>query len=612
MKELMLGNEAIARGAYEAGVTVATAYPGTPSTEITESISRYTEIYCEWAPNEKVALEVAAGAAIGGARAICAMKHVGLNVAADPLFTLSYTGINGGLVIVVADDPGMHSSQNEQDSRYYALAAKLPMLEPADAQECRDYILAAFALSEEFDTPGLVRLSTRVAHTRGVVMAGERKGVPLRDYLKNAPKYVMLPGNARQRREVVEERMARLAEAANTYSLADPYADTDVETHAERFADPLNRVEEGNGKTAVIASGIAYQYAREVFGDVSYLKLGMVHPLPERLVVDFVRGREEIYVIEEGDPFLEMQLKALGIRVTGKKLLPATGELLPGVLRERVFGTTPKDEKEEAKAGAEKAGEAIPIRPPVLCPGCPHRGVFYVLKKLGLTVLGDIGCYTLGALPPTGAMDACVCMGASIGMLHGMEKARGPEFAGKTVAVIGDSTFIHSGITGLTDLVYNKGRGTVIILDNNTTGMTGHQHHPGTGFDLRGEPTNRLDLVQVAQAVGVRRVRVVDPFALAELEEIVKEEVAAEEPSVIIARRPCVLLNRGKTLALVRVDEEKCTACRRCLAIGCPAVVVTRTAGEEKGRIIINETLCTGCMLCTQLCPFGAIERVEK
>jgi indolepyruvate ferredoxin oxidoreductase alpha subunit len=591
MKELMLGNEAIARGAYEAGVTVATAYPGTPSTEITETISRYQEIYCEWAPNEKVALEVAAGAAIGGARAICAMKHVGLNVAADPLFTLSYTGINGGLVIVVADDPGMHSSQNEQDSRYYALAAKLPMVEPADAQECRDYILAAFALSEEYDTPVLVRLSTRVAHTRGVVMTGERKGVPLRDYLKNAPKFVMLPGNARQRREVVEERMARLAEAANTHL--------------------LNRVETGNGKTAVITSGIAYQYAREVFGEVSYLKLGMVHPLPERMVLDFAQGREEIYVVEEGDPFLELQLKALGIRVTGKKLLPATGELLPGVLRERISGTTPKDEEEETKAGTEEAGEAIPVRPPVLCPGCPHRGVFYVLKKLGLTVLGDIGCYTLGALPPAGAMDACVCMGASIGMLHGMEKARGPEFAGKAVAVIGDSTFIHSGITGLTDLVYNKGRGTVIILDNNTTGMTGHQHHPGTGFDLRGEPTYRLDLVQVAQAVGVRRVRVVDPFALAELEEAIKEEVAAEEPSVIIARRPCFLLNRGKTVP-VRVDEGKCTACRRCLAIGCPAVVVKRTAGEKKGRIVINETLCTGCMLCTQLCPFGAIERVEK
>lgn len=600
MKQLMLGNEAVARGAYEAGVTVATAYPGTPSTEITETIGRYKEIYCEWAPNEKVALEVAAGAAIGGARAICAMKHVGLNVAADPLFTLSYTGNNGGLVIVVADDPGMHSSQNEQDSRYYALAAKIPMLEPADAQECRDYILAAFSLSEEFDTPVLVRLSTRVAHTRGVVMVAERKTAPLRDYVKNVPKYVMLPAMARRRREIVEQRMARLAEAANTCSLADLHVDT------------LNRVEAGDGKTAVITSGIAYQYAREVFGEISYLKLGMVHPLPERLVMDFARGREEIYVIEEGDPFLETQLKALGIRVTGKKILPVAGELLPGVLRERIFGASSKDEEAESMAGTEKAGEAIPMRPPVLCPGCPHRGVFYVLKKLGLTVLGDIGCYTLGALPPTEAMDACVCMGASIGMLHGMEKARGPEFAGKAVAVIGDSTFIHSGITGLTDLVYNKSRGTVIILDNNTTGMTGHQHHPGTGFDLRGEPTNRLDLVQVAKAVGIRRVKVVDPFALTELEKTVKEEVQAEEPSIIIARRPCVLLDRGKTRVAVRVDEEKCTSCRRCLAIGCPAVVVTRTPGEKRGRIIINETLCTGCMLCTQLCPFGAIERVEE
>lgn len=618
MKELMLGNEAVARGAYEAGVTVATAYPGTPSTEITETISRYKEIYCEWAPNEKVALEVAAGAAIGGARVLCTMKHVGLNVAADPLFTLSYTGINGGLVIVVADDPGMHSSQNEQDTRYYALAAKIPLLEPADAQECRDYILTAFSLSEEFDCPVLVRLTTRVAHTRGVVIVGERKTAPLWDYVKNFSKYVMLPGMARQRREIVEQRMARLAEAANTYSLANMYVDQHADTPGDTLADThtqtqtdlqLNRVEAGNGKTAVITSGIAYQYAREVFGEVSYLKLGMVHPLPERLVVDFAQGREELYVIEEGDPFLETQLKALGIRVTGKKLFPATGELLPGVLRERIFGANTKEEKEEAKAGAQV--EAIPTRPPVLCPGCPHRGVFYVLKKLGLTVLGDIGCYTLGALPPTGAMDACICMGASIGMLHGMEKARGPEFAGKAVAVIGDSTFIHSGITGLTDLVYNKGRGTVIILDNNTTGMTGHQNHPGTGFDLRGEPTNRLDLIQVAKAVGVRRVKVVDPFALTELEKAVKEEVQAEDPSVIIARRPCVLLDRSKTRVL-RVDEEKCTFCRRCLAIGCPAVAVSRTAGEKKGRIVINETLCTGCMLCMQLCPFGAIERVER
>ena len=599
MKELMLGNEAIARGAYEAGVTVATAYPGTPSTEITETISRYEEIYCEWAPNEKVALEVAAGAAVGGARAICAMKHVGLNVAADPLFTLSYTGINGGLVIVVADDPGMHSSQNEQDSRYYALAAKLPMLEPADAQECRDYILAAVAFSDEVDSPGLVRLSTRVAHTRGVVETGERQAVPLRDYLKDIGKYVMMPAMARKRHEVVEERMARLVEAVNTGA----YLPAGVR---------LNRVEAGDGKTAVISSGIAYQYAREVFGEVSYLKLGMVHPLPEKLLAGFTRDREKVYVIEEGGAFFETQIKALGIKVTGKEVLPATGELLPGLLREKIFGHSAGDNVEETKAGTGEAEVAIPPRPPVLCPGCPHRGVFYVLKKLGLTVMGDIGCYTLGALPPTGALDTCVCMGASIGMLHGMEKARGPEFAKKAVAVIGDSTFIHSGITGLVDLVYNKGHGTVIILDNNTTGMTGHQHHPGTGFDLRGEPTNRLDLVQVAKAVGVRRVQVIDPFALAELEKAVKEEVAAEEPSVIIARRPCVLLDRGKTRDLVRVDEEKCTFCRRCLAVGCPAVVVKRAPGEKKGRIVIDETLCTGCMLCVQLCPFGAIERVER
>lgn len=603
MKQLLLGNEAVARGAYEAGVTVATAYPGTPSTEITETIGCYKEIYCEWAPNEKVALEVAAGAAVGGARAICAMKHVGLNVAADPLFTLSYTGINGGLVIVVADDPGMHSSQNEQDSRYYALAARIPMLEPADAQECRDYILAAFALSEEFDTPVLVRLSTRVAHTRGVVVTGERQTAPLRDYIKDIAKYVMMPAMARRRHEVVEQRMARLAEAADTGA----YLPAGVS---------LNRVEAGDGKIAVITGGIAYQYAREVFGEVSYLKLGMVYPLPEKLLADFARGRDEIYVIEEGGAFLETQLKALGIKVTGKELLPATGELLPGLLRKKIFGGKARESMEETGDGGKKTEVAeevaIPPRPPVLCPGCPHRGVFYVLKKLGLTVLGDIGCYTLGALPPAEALDTCVCMGASIGMLHGMEKARGAEFAKKAVAVIGDSTFIHSGITGLVDLVYNQGHGTVIILDNNTTGMTGHQHHPGTGFNLRGEPTNRLDLVEVAKAVGVRRVWVVDPFVLTELEKTVKEEVAADEPSVIIARRSCMLLDRGQTRELVRVNPEKCTFCRRCLSLGCPAVVVARTPGEKKGRIIINETLCTGCMLCAQLCPFGAIERVER
>jgi len=578
MKRLMLGNEAVAWGAYEAGVTVATAYPGTPSTEITETIAKYQEVYCEWAPNEKVALEVAAGAAIGGARALCAMKHVGLNVAADPLFTLSYTGINGGLVIVVADDPGMHSSQNEQDSRFYARAANLPMLEPSDAQECRDFLVEAFSLSEKFDCPVLVRLSTRVAHTRSVVETGERKVVPLRDYVKNIPKYVMMPGMARRRHEEVEKRTALLAEAANTF--------------------PWNRVERGAGETGVVTSGIAYQYAREVFGDVSYLKLGMVYPFPEKLAAAFAQEVKELYVVEEAEPFLEAQIKQMGQKAKGKELLPVTGELSPALLRERIFGEKPQTD--------QQPGEEIPVRPPVMCPGCPHRGVFYVLKKLRLTVTGDIGCYTLGALPPNEALDACVCMGASIGMLHGMEKARGREFIKKAVAVIGDSTFIHSGITGLIDIVYNKGISTVIILDNATTGMTGHQDHPGTGRTVRGMPAEKLDPAVLAKAVGVRRVKVVDPFAVAELQKTVREETQAGEPSVIIARRPCALLERAEKHVVVRVNEEKCRQCRQCLALGCPAVV------EKEGRIQINEALCAGCLLCTKLCPFGAVERVER
>jgi len=574
----MLGNEAVAWGAYEAGVTVATAYPGTPSTEITETIAKYQEVYCEWAPNEKVALEVAAGAAIGGARALCAMKHVGLNVAADPLFTLSYTGINGGLVIVVADDPGMHSSQNEQDSRFYARAANLPMLEPSDAQECRDFLVEAFSLSEKFDCPVLVRLSTRVAHTRSVVETGERKVVPLRDYVKNIPKYVMMPGMARRRHEEVEKRTALLAAAANTF--------------------PWNRVERGAGETGVVTSGIAYQYAREVFGDVSYLKLGMVYPFPEKLAAAFAQEVKELYVVEEAEPFLEAQIKQMGQKAKGKELLPVTGELSPALLRERIFGEKPQTD--------QQPGEEIPVRPPVMCPGCPHRGVFYVLKKLRLTVTGDIGCYTLGALPPNEALDACVCMGASIGMLHGMEKARGREFIKKAVAVIGDSTFIHSGITGLIDIVYNKGISTVIILDNATTGMTGHQDHPGTGRTVRGMPAEKLDPAVLAKAVGVRRVKVVDPFAVAELQKTVREETQAGEPSVIIARRPCALLERAEKHVVVRVNEEKCRQCRQCLALGCPAVV------EKEGRIQINEALCAGCLLCTKLCPFGAVERVER
>ena len=516
MKKLMLGNEAIARGVYEAGATVASAYPGTPSTEITEYIAKYDEIYSEWAPNEKVALEVAIGASVGGVRSTCAMKHVGLNVAADPLFTAAYTGVNGGLVIFVADDPGMHSSQNEQDTRIIARAAKVPVLEPSDSQECKDFTKEAFRISEEYDTPVIVRLTTRVAHSQGLVELGERDDIPIKPYSKDPGKYVMMPAMAKRRHVVVEERLSRLAEFSDSTT--------------------LNRIEWGDRKIGVITSGITYQYAKEAFGDASFLKLGMVYPLPEKLIREFAAGVETLYVIEELEPFIENNCLRMGIEVKGKALLPVIGEYSASLIRERVFG-----QKQEKYNSIE---EEIPVRPPVMCAGCPHRGVFYVLKKLKLTVTGDIGCYTLGALQPLESVDTCVCMGASVGMAHGMEKARGRDAARKTVAVIGDSTFIHSGITGLIDIVYNKGTSTVVILDNSITGMTGHQHNPATGFTIKGEPTRQVDLVKLCQAVGVDRVRICDPFDLEEMERIIREETAAEEPSVIIAQRPCALLNK--------------------------------------------------------------------
>lgn len=576
MKRLMLGNEAIARGVYEAGAKVASAYPGTPSTEITEYIAKYDEIYSEWAPNEKVALEVAIGASVGGARATCAMKHVGLNVAADPLFTAAYTGVNGGLVIFVADDPGMHSSQNEQDTRLLARAAKVPVLEPSDSQECKDFTKTAFEISEQFDTPIIVRLTTRVAHSQGLVEIGERADIPLKSCEKNPSKYVMMPAMARKRHVVLEERLAKLAEFSDTTS--------------------LNRIEWGDRKIGVITSGISYQYAREAFGDVSYLKLGMVYPLPEKLIREFAAGVETLYVIEELEPFIEDSCLKMGIPVKGKALLPLIGEYSAGLIRERVLG-----KKQEKLNSIE---EGIPARPPVMCPGCPHRGLFYVLKKLKLTVTGDIGCYTLGAMPPLETIDTCVCMGASIGMAHGIEKARGQEAARKTVAVIGDSTFIHSGITGLIDIVYNKGTSTVIILDNSTTGMTGHQDNPATGFTIKGEPTRQVDLAKLCQAVGVDRVRVCDPFNLEEMERIIKEEVAAEEPSVIISQRPCALLKNVKFNGLLMINTDKCTRCRMCMRLGCPAIV------DRGTHIEVDPALCVGCDLCTKVCRFNAFERV--
>lgn len=575
MKKLLLGNEAIARGVYEAGATVASAYPGTPSTEITEYISQYDEIYSEWAPNEKVSMEVAIGASFGGARTVCAMKHVGLNVAADPLFTASYTGVNGGLVIFVADDPGMHSSQNEQDTRIIARGAKVPVLEPSDSQECKDFTKEAFRISEEFDTPVIVRLSTRVSHSQGIVDITDREEYTLKPCVKNPAKYVMMPAMARKRHFVVEERMSKLKEYSETTS--------------------LNRIEWGDKKIGVITSGISYEYAREAFGDVSYLKLGMVHPIPEKLIQSFAEQVETVYVIEELEPFIENQCLKMGIKVIGKAILPVTGEYSASLLRTKILGKT--DEKQN------NITDEAPMRPPVMCAGCPHRGMYYVLKKLKLTVSGDIGCYTLGALAPLESMDSCVCMGASVGVAHGMEKARGKDFAKKTVAVIGDSTFIHSGITGLIDVVYNKGTSTVLILDNSITGMTGHQHNPTTGYTIKGEPTRQVDLEKLCRAIGVERVRICDPFDLEAFEKAVKEETAAEEPSVIISQRPCALLKNVKFGPILTINKDKCTKCRMCMRLGCPAIV------DRGDSIEINTALCVGCGLCTKVCKFEAMEK---
>ena len=578
MKKLMLGNEAVARGAYEAGCSVAAAYPGTPSTEITEYISKYDEIYSEWAPNEKVALEVAIGSSIGGARSICSMKHVGLNVAADPLFTVSYTGVNGGLVIMVADDPGMHSSQNEQDSRFYARSSKVPMLEPSDSQECKDFVKRAFSISETFDCPVIVRLSTRVSHSQSAVEMSDKEDYKLKQYSKDANKYVMMPAMARKRHVEVEKRMAALRDFSNK--------------------SELNKVEMASKDIGVVTSGISYQYVKEAMPDASVLKIGMVHPIPEKLIEEFASKVKTLYVVEELEPFFENQIKKMGIKVIGKEKLPVIGEFSAQLVAEKLL-----DKKFDSQ---EASNNAAPVRPPVMCPGCPHRGMFYVLKKLGLTVSGDIGCYTLGALPPNEAMDICVCMGASIGVAHGLEKARGAEFRKKTVAVIGDSTFIHSGITGLIDIVYNKGNSTVIILDNSITGMTGHQHNPTTGFTIKGEPTKQVDLELLCKSVGVDRVTVVDPFDIKEFEKVVKAETDADEPSVIISQRPCALLKHVKYEGSHRIIQDKCKKCRMCMKIGCPAIV------EKGDHLEINPALCVGCKLCTKICGFGAIERAGE
>ncbi len=573
MKKLMLGNEAFARGAYEAGVTVATAYPGTPSTEITENIAKYEEIYSEWSPNEKVALEVAIGAAIAGARSICCMKHVGLNVAADPLFTASYTGINGGLVVIVADDPGMHSSQNEQDSRYYARSAHVPMLEPADSMEAKEFVKLAFELSEKFDTPVFVRSNTRLSHSQGIVEISDRQDIPLKPYIKDAGKYVMMPGMAKKRHVIVEKRM-------NDIKM---YSDTMDINHAE-----YNDIDIG-----VITSGVTYQYVKEALPKASVLKLGMVYPLPEKFIKEFASKVKRLYVAEELEPFLEEQIKAMGIGVIGKDVFTVQGEYGVNLIAERLGG---------AKKKPVEQGE-LPQRPPVMCPGCPHRGVYYVLKKLKITATGDIGCYTLGALPPLQGIDTCICMGASIGAAMGMEKARGKDFARKLVAVIGDSTFIHSGITGLIDMVYNGATSTVLILDNSTTGMTGHQDHPATGKNINGDPAYAIDIPALVKSVGVDHVRTVDPYDLKALEAVIKEETEREELSVVIVKRPCVMLDRKHPLAYSISD--KCKTCGACLKLGCPAIE------KAADGMRIDDTICTACGLCVNVCAFGAIEAAE-
>ena len=577
MKKLLLGNEAVARGLYEAGVRVVSSYPGTPSTEITEAAATYEEIYCEWASNEKVAAEVAAGASFAGARSFCAQKHVGLNVAADTLFTMSYIGVNGGMVLAVADDPGLHSSQNEQDSRNYAIAAKLPMLEPADSAECRDFTKLAYELSEQFDTPVLLRLTTRVAHSRSPVELYEREEHALKPYEKNPAKNVMLPAFAKPKHYKVEERTQKLSAWSDE-------------------AD-INVLEDNHSEVGVIASGAVYQYAKEALGDtVSYLKLGMVHPLPLKKIQELASKVKTLYVIEELDDVIESFCKKNGIAVHGKDVFPRCDEFSQNVIRQCMLGKVPESKKVDAET---------PGRPPVMCCGCPHRGLFYALKKAKVYVSGDIGCYTLGASAPLSAIDTCICMGASVSALHGYNQARGKDAEQKSVAVIGDSTFIHSGITGLIDIAYNQSNSVVIILDNSITGMTGHQQNPTTGYNIKGDPTTAVDLEALCKAVGIKRVRVCDPYNLKEVEAVLKEELAAEEPSVIISRRPCALLKYVKHKPSLVVDTEKCIGCKACLGIGCPAISV------HGGKAAIDRTQCVGCGVCTTLCPKSAITEQE-
>lgn len=574
-KKIMLGNEAIARGAYEAGVKVSSAYPGTPSTEISESLAKYPEVYAEWAPNEKVATEVALGASVAGVRSLCCMKHVGVNVASDPLYTAAYTGVRGGMVLVAADDPGMYSSQNEQDTRMVARAAMIPVLEPSDSQEAKDFVKYAYALSEAYDTPVILRSTTRLSHSRGPVELRDREERPDIPYEKDIAKYVMMPGNAIRRHVAVEARLKRMAEDANGF--------------------PVNRVEYGDLSVGFITSGIAYQYVKEAMPRASVLKLGILNPLPRRLIEEFAAKVDRLYVFEELEPVVEEQVKSWGIsKAVGKEIFTRQGEYSANLIRERVLG-----EKIEADAPA-----AVPARPPILCPGCPHRSVFTALKRLRLHATGDIGCYTLGAVPPLGVIETTVCMGSGISMLHGIEKARGGDFVRDWVAVIGDSTFLHTGVNSLMNMAYNQATGTVVILDNSTTAMTGHQDHAATGKTLKGQTVPAVDLMELCRALGVKYVFEADALDQAELEAVLRRETAREALSVIVARSPCALLKGVKFPYKCAVDSEKCRKCGACLKPGCPAL--TRSAD---GTAAVEETMCNGCGLCMQLCKFGAIEK---